>query len=193
MNLIRQVAQDDEPRLYELTLEDFRTLHDAGAFDERPKVELIEGVLYEVAAQKNKHSFMKSELGRRLANKLEAMGSPLRAIVEPTVAMPPKSAPEPDIALTADTPRNDYVALDTVALLIEVSSTTLSFDLRRKGTLYARNGVPEYWVIDVAKEVVHRHWEPTVEGCRSNDEVALGGRLESVTIPGLAIDTANLV
>jgi len=93
MNVAAQVQQDEQPKLYELTLEDFRTLHEAGAFDERPKVELIEGVLYEVAAQKNRHSFMKSELAVRLALALREMGSPLKAIVEPTVAMPPKSAP----------------------------------------------------------------------------------------------------
>jgi Uma2 family endonuclease len=193
MNVIRQVGRDDEPKVYELTLEDFRTLHDAGALDERAKVELIEGVLYEVAAQKNRHSFMKSELGRRIANKLDALGSPLKAVVEPTVAMPPKSAPEPDIALTADTARNDYMNLDTVALLIEVSSTTLSFDLRRKAALYAKNGVAEYWVVDVANDVVHRHWEPAGGVYRHKDKITLGSELASITMPELAIDTANLV
>jgi len=77
--------------------------------------------------------------------------------------------------------------------LIEVSSTTLSFDLRRKAALYASNAVAEYWVIDVAKEVVHRHWEPAEGAYRSSDKVALGGRLESVTLENLAIDTADLI
>jgi Uma2 family endonuclease len=151
MNVIRHVGRDEEPEVYELTLEDFRTLHDAGALDERAKVELIDGVLYEVAAQKNRHSFMKSELGRRLANRLEALGSPLKAIVEP------------------------------------------SFDLRRKAALYARHGVAEYWVVDVARELVHRQWSAAESGYQAKDKVPLGGRRESVTIPDLAIDTANLV
>ena len=192
MNVVRQV-EGEEPRLAELTLDDFRTLHDAGAFERRRKVELIEGVLYEVAAQKNRHSFMKSELGRRLANKLETLESPLKAIVEPTVAMPPKSAPEPDIAITSDRARDDYILLSTIALLIEVSSTTLSFDLKRKGKLYARNGIAEYWVVDVAREVVHRHWRPSAAGYEMKDEVPLGGSLESVTVEGLAVDTNGLI
>jgi Uma2 family endonuclease len=193
MNVVRQVAHEEEPKLFELTLDDFRTLHDAGAFEERRKVELIEGVLYEVAAQKNRHSFMKSQLGFRLELALRELGSPLTAIVEPTIALPPKSAPEPDIALTSDTARDDYVALETVALLIEVSSTTLSFDLKRKAALYARHGVAEYWVVDVAGEIVHRHWQAADGAYRQKDSLKLGSRLGSVTMPELAIDTVGLV
>jgi Uma2 family endonuclease len=193
MNLVRQVQQDEEPKLYELTLDDFRTLHDAGAFDARPKVELIEGVLYEVAAQKNRHSFMKTQLGLRLASRLEALGSPFSAIIEPTVALPPKSAPEPDIAITSDSARDDYVSLDTIALLVEVSSTTLSFDLKGKAALYARHGVAEYWVVDVARQLVHRHWSAAEGVYRQKDKVSLGGELASVTMPELAIDTAGLI
>ncbi len=106
---------------------------------------------------------------------------------------PPKSGPDPDIAITSDSARDDYIALDTLALLIEVSSTTLSFDLKVRAALYARHGVAEYWVVDVARDLVHRHWSAADGVYRQKDEVSLGGELASVTMPELAIDTANLV
>jgi Putative restriction endonuclease len=42
---------------------------------------------------------------------------------------------------------------------VEIAHTGLSFDLKVKAALYARAGVPEYWVIDVAgrRLLVHRN------------------------------------
>lgn len=189
MTLARQL---EDPAPFPLTLQDYRVLHEAGAFDRGPKVELIEGMILQMYPQQNRHSFAKSELSRRLGNKLEELGSVLRAITEPTIAMPPDSAPEPDIALTSDRPRDDYVALDTVALLIEVSSKTLQYDLKRKAAFFAANGVPEYWVLEVHEALLHRHWSPRNGTYVGKDVAPLGGRLESVTIAGLAVESDGL-
>jgi Uma2 family endonuclease len=187
------VRQPEDPQPFLLTLRDFETLHRAGAFHRHPKVELIEGVILQMSPQKNRHSFAKSELGFRLAAKLKEMASPLRAIVEPTIAIPPDSAPEPDIAVTSDLPRDAYVAIETVALLIEVSSTAVAFDLQHKAALYARNLIPEYWVIQIDKALVHRHWHPREGAYLDKDTVLLGQPLESVTIPGLAVESDSLI
>jgi Uma2 family endonuclease len=187
------VRQPEDPKPFPLTLQDYRVLHEAGAFDQGPRVELIEGMILQMNPQQNRHSFAKSELGFRLSAKLKELGSPLRAIVEPTIAIPPDSAPEPDIALTSDRPRDDYVALNTVALLIEVSSTTLKHDLERKAELYAASGVPEYWVLEVYAGVLHRHWEPEGRRYRQKDVVAVGGVIESITIAGLSVESDGLI
>jgi Uma2 family endonuclease len=44
-------------------------------------------------------------------------------------------------------------------LVVEVSDTSLNFDLTTKAVLYARAGIPEYWVLDVSgrRLIVHRH------------------------------------
>lgn len=71
------------------------------------------------------------------------------------------NAPEPDAAalnVPLDSlPGNEPMPAD-VALLIEVSDSTLRFDLRAKARLYARAGIVEYWVADVAgrRFIVHR-------------------------------------
>ncbi|MDQ3353004.1 MAG: Uma2 family endonuclease [Actinomycetota bacterium] len=46
-------------------------------------------------------------------------------------------------------------------LVIEVSNSSPHKDLGVKADLYARSAVPEYWVIDVARGVVHRHVQPS--------------------------------
>jgi Uma2 family endonuclease len=96
MTLARH-PEDRKP--FRLTLDDYRVLHRAGAFDRGPKVELIDGVILEMNPQRNSHSFAKSELARRLGNKLEQLNSPLRAITEPTIALSEDSAPERTLRL----------------------------------------------------------------------------------------------
>ena len=47
---------------------------------------------------------------------------------------------------------------DDIAWLIEVSDSTLHFDLTAKASLYARAGIVDYWVLDLVNRrvVVHR-------------------------------------
>jgi Uma2 family endonuclease len=44
--------------------------------------------------------------------------------------------------------------------LIEISDSTLNFDLTVKSPLYARAGIVEYWVLDVAGRRLISHRDP---------------------------------
>ena len=180
-----------QPQPLPLTLADYRILDEAGAFVGRPKVELVEGVLLTVSPQKRWHLRVKSELGRRLGNALQDLRLPLRADVDGTVALSGKSALEPDIIISSDGPLDDYVEAKTVALIVEVAETTLRFDLDRKRLLYAASGIAEYWV--VTKKIVHRFWSPQGDDYAHRDESPLGGMIESVTIPDLAVESDGLI
>jgi len=45
-------------------------------------------------------------------------------------------------------------------LLVEVADSSLSFDRRRKGSLYARAKVPEYWIVNLIDRVLEVHRNP---------------------------------
>ena len=60
---------------------------------------------------------------------------------------------------------------------MEMSDTTLGFDLTAKATLYARAGVVEYWVLDVSARRLVVHREP-VEGRWT--QIGLYGDHESI-------------
>jgi Uma2 family endonuclease len=68
--------------------------------------------------------------------------------------------PQPDFAVTL-LPNIDYKSpprgID-LRLAVEISDTTLQTDIRVKADLYARAGVPEYWVLDIKgrRFIVHR-------------------------------------
>ena len=73
----------------------------------------------------------------------------------------PTNEPQPDLAVLAQ-PRSAYQSENPkpadILLLVEISDTTLAFDMGIKARLYARAGVAEYWVVDVTgrRIVVHR-------------------------------------
>ena len=52
--------------------------------------------------------------------------------------------------------------------MVEVADSTLAFDLNTKAALYARAGIPEYWVLDVKGQRLMVHRDPS------------GGRYQSV-------------
>ena len=51
-----------------------------------------------------------------------------------------------------------------VQLVVEVSDTTLNFDLKTKAALYSRAGIKDYWVIDINGRKIIVHRQPTPKG-----------------------------
>ena len=61
-----------------------------------------------------------------------------------------ESEPEPDLAVVRGEPIHFLEAHPAVpALVVEVAETSLQLDRELKGGLYARAGLPEYWMINL--------------------------------------------
>ena len=180
------------PHPAKLSIEDFMVLDRAGAFAAYTKTELIDGTIYVVNAQYSEHMKAKVHLLRRLADACDALGGGLEAWSEGAVAMAPASMPEPDILVTTATPGEGPVRSETVALIVEVSDTTRDYDLGEKAALYAAQGIAEYWVADLKAKVLHQLWAPGADGYRERREVALGARVEAMTIAGLGVETRGI-
>jgi Uma2 family endonuclease len=75
----------------------------------------------------------------------------------------PTNDPAPDVAVLRRSIRelSAIPGPEDLVFVAEVASTTLSFDLTVKAGLYARAGIAEYWVVDVAgrRVIVHRRPE----------------------------------
>ncbi|RHW16511.1 Uma2 family endonuclease [Sphingomonas gilva] len=175
-----------------LRLEDYLALDESGAFEGYRKTELIEGKIFFMNAQHRPHARVKSRLHVLLAAALEAQGTGWEAIVEGSIAVPPRSSPEPDIVVTSEPEGTGLIPLESVRLIVEVSDATLSFDMSRKAKLYAANGVPEYWVVDVETSMIHQMWAPKGETYTERRQVTFGGPLTAATINSLEIGTGGL-
>lgn len=69
-----------------------------------------------------------------------------------------RSMPEPDIAVVRGRVR-DYSRAHpkSAELIVEVADSSLAIDRGRKLRLYAREGVPEYWIVNLAEDCVEVH------------------------------------
>lgn len=179
------------PGRYRLRVEDYERLVCAGAFGEA-RTELIEGEVVVLSPQFRPHGMVKMDLYDELRDVLRAQRSPLRPVIEFSLALSPENMPDPDIMLTTQPRGTRAVPRESVPLVIEVSDTTLADDLGVKLRIYARFGIPEYWVADVNARVIHRMWSPAVDRFEQSDEVAFGDPIASATIDNLTISTSTL-
>jgi len=124
------------------------------------KLELVEGDLIDKMGKKRPHSNPLEKLNRWL---LGVFGDFVNREVPIDVAPEdnPTSEPEPDLIVL----NREYTEFesqnpgpDDLRLVIEISDSRLSYDLRTKADLYARAGIVEYWVLDVIgrRMIVHR-------------------------------------
>ena len=178
---------------FRFTVDQFLALCDQGMFDGYAKTELIEGEIVVMSAQHSRHARVKTRLAVRLANELAQLNSPLEPQVEASVRLSDGSLPEPDIVVTSFRGAG-VVPVESVALLIEVSDTTLDTDLGRKADLYAEAGVPEYWVIDLNEDRVLLHANPRRDGSGYDGQldVPFGDVLDAASVEGLLVDTSEL-
>lgn len=183
--------EDSQP--FKLTVDQYEGLDEGGAFEDDPRIELIEGMIVRMNSQTSSHAIVTSQLAFRLHDRLGDIGSPLLALINPTVMMPPHNAPDPDIIVTRPPAGARYFPVEGVALIIEVSRTTLGRDLTVKRDIYARAAVPEYWVVDVNAAVVHRFADPRAGVYRIEPPIPLAGEIRSLTMPDLAIDGAGIL
>lgn len=182
----------NQPQPVRFTVEEFIRLDATGVFDRYSKTELIEGEIVCMNAQWSPHARIKTDLTFELGMKLRELGLKLRPQIEVSVRLSDDSLPEPDIVLTIYRGKG-AVPAETVALVVEVSDSTLDIDLGRKADLYAAAGIPEYWVIDLNENRALLHEHPSAEGYLGQADVLLGETLHSATIDGLSVETKGLL
>lgn len=181
------------PSPVKLRVCDYELLADAGAFDAYSKTELIDGEIVAMNAQFLPHAYAKTTLGVEMTLLLRSLDPTLKVVIEGAVKLDDYSQPEPDITvIRADIAGRRAMVGATVVLAVEVTDTTQSYDLGRKRVLYAKAGIPEYWVVDLDGERVHRFWDPRDGDFRQTDLTPLGDPIVAVTITGFEVAADNL-
>jgi Uma2 family endonuclease len=153
------------------------------------RVELIEGEIIEMASIASRHYAAVAKLSRLLERAVLDLAI---VVAQSSLRLSRSSQPEPDLVLVK--PRADFyaTALPTGAdcfLVVEVSDTTLPYDVKIKGPLYAQYGVPEYWVIDIEQRALRRFANPK-DG--NWTEVSVQVSPGVVPLPGLDGTTIDL-
>lgn len=146
------------PAVRRWTRDDYYKMAEAGIFAPGERVELIEGEIVAMTPQKSPHAAAGSLVEEALR---VAFGPGFHVRSQRPLDLGPESEPEPDAAVVRGRPR-DYVSAHpvTAVLVVEISDTTLAYDRGRKAALYAKAGIPEYWIVNLVDRILEVHRDP---------------------------------
>lgn len=160
-NPIAAFAELPPPRK-RFTRREFDHLMDSGTFDGQ-RFELIDGDLIDKMGQNPPHAAALTKLLAYLSRVFGPLSVRSQSPIEISATEREWSYPEPDLAVTsrdADAYDIRHPQGSETLLVAEISDTTLRFDQSVKAGVYARAGVPEYWVVDVAGKNLYLHRRP---------------------------------
>lgn len=144
---------------YRWTRERYERAIAAGVFEEDDRIELIDGEVVTMSPQSSKHSTGIRLLERALRS---AYGAGYVVDAQLPLALGTVSEPEPDVAVVRGSPRDFIDAHPTSAVMVvEVADTSLGKDRSVKKALYARHGIPEYWILNLNDEALEIYRDPT--------------------------------
>jgi Uma2 family endonuclease len=174
------------PPLHRITVDEYERIAAVGALDEPARIELIDGYMVDKMPKNPEHSYTTKQVLKALESRLPAGWTSRK---EEPVRIPAYDEPEPDVAIVQGSDA-DYEhrnpSADDVALLVEVSESSLSFDRRLKLSAYAKARIPVYWIVNLVDRQVEVYTRPTKTGYTSHKDYGAGEQVP-VTIGGQSL------
>ena len=171
-----------------ITRREYDQLIDMGWFrDER--IELIDGLLVAVSPQGPLHAEAVTRLNTLLLPRL--LGRATVRIQLP-LGVGPVSEPEPDVAVVS-LATYSHAHPEAAHLVVEVADSSVATDRLIKSRLYARHGIPEYWLLDLRRrsvEVFRAPQEGIYTDVFSADEA---GHVSPLAFPDVVLSVRDLL
>lgn len=147
-----------EVRTRQWSRAEYDRLIEMGFFQPRDPVELIGGQLI-VAEPQGSYHFAAIRTVEETLRKTFGAGWEVRG--QGPVALDEESEPEPDVSVVSGSFR-DYTAghPSRPVLVVEISESSLGFDRHHKGSVYARAGLADYWIVNLVERVLEVHRDP---------------------------------
>lgn len=172
------------------TADEYERMAATGIFGEEDRIELIDGEIVTMTPIGSRHA--------GTVNRLLNLFLPLQAAqttqlsIQNLIRLSAHSEPQPDLALLR--PRSDFYASShpgpqDVFLLVEVAETSTDFDRQIKLPLYARAGIPEVWLIDLATEQIIVFSDPMPTGYQRSATYPRGTALTPLAFPSTLLLT----
>jgi hypothetical protein len=177
---------------HRLTRRDYHRLGEAGILGEDDRVELLEGQLVDMSPIGPRHALIVDMLTRLF---LGMVGEDVWVRGQNPIVLDDVSEPQPDLTLLRQPWHgypHEHPRPPDVFLLIEVSDSSLEFDLGAKLELYARAGIREFWVVDLSVNRVLVHRGPNQGRYDSVTTVDMSGTLQVEALPGVTIPAAKI-
>lgn len=156
---------------------EYERMIECGFFQAGDPIELVGGQIVVAEPQGSRH-FATIQATEEVLRAAFGPGWQVRG--QGPLALDDDSEPEPDVAVVPGSFR-DYVTGHPghAALVVEVSESSLLLDREHKGSLYARAGLADYWIVNLLEGVLEVYREP-----RQDPLASFGWRYGSVEILG---------
>jgi len=193
------IDKEDRPKVHLWTREEYYRMGDVGLFRDR-RVELIEGQVIEMSALGSPHVTAVT-LATQALRDVFGQGWVVRVQAPLNIKMGMGADPEPDIAIVEGNIR-DYrdEHPQTADLLIEIADTSVKYDRQRKGSLYARAWIDDYWIVNLKKRQLEIYRNPITDatapfGFKYRDKLVLkeGDSVSPLAKPEAVIAVADLL
>ena len=182
---------DVATRSYRWTREVYDRAVEAGIFGAGDRIELIDGEIVTMTPQGSRHAAVATRVAARLA---AAFGARCHVRTQMPLAAGADSEPEPDVAVVEG---NDFDYLDahpaTALLVVEVSDDSLRHDRSAKQRLYARCGIPEYWIVAIPDARLEVYRDPAGDSYRTMRPLRAGDTVAPLDQPAATIAVADLL
>jgi Uma2 family endonuclease len=172
------------PEIYRLTVDEYERLAAAAVLND-DRVELIDGYLVRKMPKNPPHVWTVDAVLKSLEARLTGWW----CRKEDPVRIPKYDEPEPDVAVVRGS-RDDYIDRTPrpkdVAMLVEVSQSTLDRDRGEKKSAYARGRIAIYWIINLVDRQVEVYSNPRRGQYRSS-QVFKPGQDVPIVIDGVEV------
>jgi Uma2 family endonuclease len=152
---------DSPVRTRQWTRAEYDRLIEIGVFRPGDPVELLGGELVVAEPQSSPH-YTAIGLVEEALHAAFGVGWLIRQ--QGPIALDDQSEPEPDVAVARGTLR-DYSHEHPArpVLVVEVASSSLALDRQHKGSLYARAGLEDYWILNLVDRVLEVYRQPVTD------------------------------
>jgi Uma2 family endonuclease len=179
---------------HQFTVDDYHRMAEAGILRDDSRVELIDGEIVDMSPIGQKHQSCVDALAILAFEARGSSGIVVR--VQGSLRLNQQAEPQPDLVLLRPSPdiyRQRVAEPADVLLVVEVSDTTFMYDRNVKIPLYARNGIPEAWIVDINGHRVLVFREPLAGEYRQVSEARAGEQLIPVAFPQWTVDVGQLL
>ena len=161
-----------------------------GIIGEDERFELIGGEVVPMSPKGNRHELVKAALQQYWFPRI--VGTPINLITETTLRTGEDEFLEPDFLFWPRAVPLESVTAAVALLIVEVSDTSLGYDLGRKAGIYARLGLQELWVVDANPLVTTIHRDPGPSGYADTRKAGPSAMLQPAQAPQLAVSLAAI-
>ena len=174
------------------TIDDYHKMIQADILTENDRVELLDGEIIEMSPIGSEHAGCINRINALLG---ALLGKKAILSIQNPLQIGEWSEPEPDIAILK--PADHYYAKrhpnpEDVLLIIEVADSSLEYDREVKMAMYAKAGIPEYWIINLQQSELEAYRAPKENGYRIKEIISPEDSFNAESLD-LVLEAADLL